>query len=578
MIAWMLAAFVAASAHDVSGYPLGFCNGEYGTSSKVKVSGKDLEVSAAIGIPSEYARSVARNSIRSIRMASCSRLNVDSLTVWIRESLDGPDMAYGAIPISQFAQGWNEIPLQTTYEISEDSEGFFIGYTYHQTGKSGIISIVEPQNPGGLWVKEGDGEWNDRSTEGTLSIEGMVYGDYLPRLNAQLLSVTTDRYFIKSEGTLNGVVSVRNNATETIKELTISGDFGESGEPCSVTVECDIPYGVTSRVGFDMTPQINVSDGEIEGLFTITSINGKDDEFYGDNSSSATFIVVERAFRRTSLLEEFTTEGCPNCPRVAEYIHDILADPLYSSRLAVACHHSGYGKDFLTTPFDVEYEWFYNDGGGTYAPATMVDRIRHGERSPLFCPSSIDDLKNAIDRNLEEPAQIYLELTAEKESSANGDFVKVRVSGKRIDESVAQDGTVFLVENNVKSRRQSGKGPEYLHQHVSRQVNSTWGEPAEWNGDTIEYECELQLDGEWNPSELQCVAFVSDYDAEDVFGCIVHNAAVCGVGTSSANMHTQDSNCDTIIITGIDGIVRNGIEKGINIIIHSDGRVEKIIR
>ena len=59
----------SVNAGSVSGYPIGYCNGEAGTSSKLKFDGEDKEVSAAIYIPSTYAATVAGNSVDAIRVA-----------------------------------------------------------------------------------------------------------------------------------------------------------------------------------------------------------------------------------------------------------------------------------------------------------------------------------------------------------------------------------------------------------------------------------------------------------------------------------------------------------------------------
>lgn len=77
---------------------------------------------------------------------------------------------------------------------------------------------------------------------------------------------------------------------------------------------------------------------------------------------SGSFEVVTHDFTRNIIIEEFTTEQCPNCPRVAAYINDALESGQYDGRVFVACHHSGYYTDWLTASFATEYLWFYNAG------------------------------------------------------------------------------------------------------------------------------------------------------------------------------------------------------------------------
>lgn len=578
------AACLAAEAQDISGYPIGFCNGEYVKSSKVKFDGKDVEVSAAIFIPSSYAATVAGNNIETIRVALCSKHNVDDIRVWVRETLDAGESASGTMPIADYAQGWNEVRLDSPFSIADGTQGFYLGYTYHQTGKSGAIAIVENTREQGLLVRCGDGEWEDRSADGILSIEGMVYGEHLPKLNAQLLSVTTDKVFIKSDGTLNGVAEVRNNATEVLRELEITADVAGASEKCVATVECEIPYGETTRVGFSINPDMASSDAsETDAIFTLTALNGSPDEDPADNTAEASFRIVERAFPRVALVEEFTTENCPNCPRVAGYIHDMLADPEYADRMAVLCHHAGYGEDFLTTPFAEEYTWFYNSEG-TYAPATMVDRLRHGETecSPLFCPGSPEELMAAVSDRLEEPAMVSVNIDQLMPTSQGAPYAYLSVWGERVDAAAVSDDvriTVMLVENDIPANRQGGAGEGYLHQHVGRAVNATWGETIEWHNNEYYYDIMFDFDPSWNQENLQAVAFISNYNSDKVLDCMVENAAVCKVtGTSGAvDEIGSDHNRSLRRIMTPDGIVHSAPVKGLNILLYDDGTTRRII-
>ncbi|MDE5796136.1 MAG: hypothetical protein K2H75_03430, partial [Muribaculaceae bacterium] len=384
----VLIGYLNTKAQEVSGYPIGYCNGQMSTSSTVKYNVRETTLSAALHIPASYARTVEGNRIESLRVAICSTHNVDSLRVWIRTTLDGPDLASGKALSGTYAQGWNTIDFDMPYDIPEGTEGFYMGYSYYQKAKSGAISSLPEGRPESLWVQCGaDGEWTDRSDEGTLCIEGMVFGDHLPRLNLQLLNVTTDKVYIISNATLSGVVEVRNIATQTVTGFDLEAVIEGTDKPCSTHVECELPYGVTQRLAFRMHPDITISDSEaVEAKFTITTLDEGDDEDLTDNESATSFRVLEYAYPRTVLVEEFTTENCPNCPRVSGYLHQLTADPAYKDRFETLCHHSGYHYDLLTTPFDIEYEWFYNDNGATYAPGIMVDRCLYNDNSAVFCP------------------------------------------------------------------------------------------------------------------------------------------------------------------------------------------------
>lgn len=324
-----LPASAASAASDVSGYPIGFCNGEMNPRAGIKFSGKLSTVSAAIHIPAAYAATVADNKLETINVALASKLNLKSVVVWVRESLDGENLASASFEKADLKQGWNYCRLDTPYLIPSSSEnGFYIGYTYVQTNKAGAISSLDTPHEGALWTKLDDADWTDMSASGTLCIEGLVYGDNLPKHNISFLSASTDPYFIVSDGTLECVAKVRNLATLDVRSFDIEARIDGVDSPCRASVECSLPLGETGAYKFTISPAID-SDmpATRNATFRIVAVNGMEDEDITDNEASASFEVLQRAFRRIVLAEEFTTEECPNCPAVGKYIHDILQQP-----------------------------------------------------------------------------------------------------------------------------------------------------------------------------------------------------------------------------------------------------------
>ena len=130
-----------------------------------------------------------------------------------------------------------------------------------------------------------------------------------------------------------------------------------------------------------------------------------------------------------------------------------------------------------------------------------------------------------------------LTLKAEIDSEAN--VVKVNVSGNRAKEDITVNPariTVYLVENNINDRAQAGAGPDFVHQHVVRKVNSDWGEVLEWNGNDYSYDCQLDLRADYVLDNLQVIAMIYDYDQNDATLSEVANAAAL----SYADFTTDD--------------------------------------
>lgn len=354
----LLTAALSANA-QATRMSLGYVNGQMNTSGTdgFSINSKDTWVSGAIYIPADQVRLYANNHIDSIHAGLASRLNVDSLRVWVRTSLTGEDLASGAISgrsgsTPRVAKGWNTIGFDHPYAISDQTEGLYIGYSYHQKGNTVALSVVDTPQSNALFVQLGtEAEWQDRSSEGALAVEAYVYGDQLPKYNLTLTSLDLSRAYIVDNGTIAVSAQVRNNGSETITGFDAVCRVDNLDETYTAHINERIPYGETHQVEFSITPAISSATPSNRKLtVTIDHLTEGADIDMRDNTLSAPFEVVAHDFTRNVLLEEFTTEKCPNCPRVAGFLHKALQDERIAGRAIALCHHSGYYTDWLTIP------------------------------------------------------------------------------------------------------------------------------------------------------------------------------------------------------------------------------------
>lgn len=530
----LLTAALSANA-QATRMSLGYVNGQMNTSGTdgFSINSKDTWVSGAIYIPADQVRLYANNHIDSIHAGLASRLNVDSLRVWVRTSLTGEDLASGAISgrsgsTPRVAKGWNTIALDHPYAISNQSEGLYIGYSYHQKGNTVALSVVDNPQNNALFVQLGtEAEWQDRNSEGALAVEAYVYGDQLPKYNLTLTSLDLSRAYIVDNGTLAVSTQVRNNGTETITGFDAVCRVDDQDETYTTHINERIPYGETHLVEFSITPAISSATPSNRKLtVTIDHLTEGADVYPNDNTLSAPFEVVAHDFTRNVLLEEFTTEKCPNCPRVAGYLHKALQDERIAGRAIALCHHSGYYTDWLTIPSDNDYLWFFG-GGGSYAPAMMFDRSAMDGENTVCLPQSADEIVLRTMSRLSQTAYVSISINAEVDSN-DANLLHVNVEGERLKENFTAHApriSVVLYEDNIKARSQASGGDDYVHQHVSRCVNSTWGDVIEWDGDTYTYTCDLTLREDYVRDYLGVVAYIWDYDTENPAQCEVANAA-----------------------------------------------------
>ncbi len=531
----------AATAQDVSGLHLGYCDGRLASAGTVGSSKKDVWMSGAIGLSPNDMKPYANCHIDTICAGLVSKLNIDSLVVWVRTSLDGDNLAEGSLTKSDIFKGWNRVGLKQPYTVPANlQDSLYIGYSYHQKSSAYGLSIVTPGQPGGFYANIAGEGWQDRSQEGVLSIEALVYGDNLPKLNLALKAISLQDVFVCDKGTLKVSATVRNIATQTVTGFDFTTTVDGIDEPCVAHVDTTLAYDEEKTVEFTVRPAITEATPDKRKVtVTLAKLNEGDDENMDDNTLSDTIAVARHDYTHNVLVEEFTTEDCSNCPRMANILHEILASGKYGDRLNIICHHSGYYTDWLTTVYDTGYLWFFNAGGSTYAPALMVDRMPFGGSTAVICPSTQSEAELYIDYCMAQPAFVSLDITAELDS-LNDKMLNVRVKGERSKADITSGNpriVVTLVENDIAARSQAGGVSSFTHQHVNRSINNAWGEEIEWNGDEYDYSCSLSLRDDYKRENMQIIAYIYGYDKDDATNCSVANSAAINMPSEATGIN-----------------------------------------
>lgn len=285
-------------------------------------------------------------------------------------------------------------------------------------------------------------------------------------------------------------------------------------------------------------------------------------------------------FERKVFLEEFTTENCNNCPAASVKLHNILELPEYENRLIAVCHHVGFETDWLTLPEEKDYLWLYNSEQ-KYAPGLMIDRMpTFTETSPVFGMTllSEEQISEEIDKRLTVLSPVSVKVSAEV--SDDGE-VSVTVEGEKTAEPQKDAKvTLYLVENDVPAHRQSGALDGFIHQHVTRAMNSTWGESISWKENKFNYRYTFRLEDTWNRSNMEVVAIVNRDVPSNLLKCEVLNAdsypleqKPSGISGTAAEAVTPTAFYD------LTGRRLNACpESGLYIAVYSDGSARKLYR
>ena len=563
-------------AHTIS---VGYVLHQEGSDSKLTTNGKTA-CSAAILLDSDKLAQYGGNGIRSVRVSlPNTKVFVDSVVVWERNSIDGENLAMGKITrfkddgFDNISKGWNEVELDKEVALTADSR-LYVGYTYYQRTSVCGTRLIDDINKGISFIKLGsDAEWTEIDN-GTLAIEAGIDGNKMPKYDISLLSA---RGLILGDGTRQIEAHLYNRGQEEVRTIDIS--LEGNGYDGTYKTETSILPDRLDTLTFNIDNAEDINPGNILSM-TIKKINDYEDEFDADNKATCLFNKL-----RIVLVEEFTTEQCPNCPRAAEYLHEILNGGSDVARnMAVVCHHAGYHTDDFTSTADVEYTWFYNNNGGTFAPALMYNRLplgmADGGATPVIGVVDKEQIEACVNSIAEEESVIVI--TANAKYADNGKSITVEVKGKRIGDYPEENKrmTVFLTEDNVFTNKQAGSGTDtYYHQHVMRAINATWGEAMTWNGDDFEYTCKFDIDNSWKKENLKIIASVGNYDSSNPANSVIENTAVTVPDNATGIKETlsEKSMKEAKTYYSIDGRQLSSISKGITIVRYKDGSVRKVL-
>ena len=584
----LLASFEVSNA-QVSGMNIGYCHGKLGpfpSTSDTYFSDlstkKKTWTSGAILIKKEKINSLAGNQIREIHAGLISKLNVDSLAVWVSESLDGPILSTDTIATP--AKGWNTVALTKPVDITSDMQTLYVGYSYHQKSTSKAMSCTKTPEPGySCFIRSGNDEWKDYSSDYTVSVEALVYGDKLPKYDLTLSALDVQQNYVVDNGNLEFTMKVFNNATVTINGFDAVCTVDGSDEKYTVHCDSSIAYNESKTITMTVSPTaIQTMDPATRTLtVTLTNLTEGEDEIPSDNTLSGTFNVTLHSFVRNVLLEEFTTEKCTNCPRVASYVHDAMNEPEFQGRLKTMENHAGYYTDSFTATFHNDWTWFFDN---LYAPAVLYDRhAEDGAVTAVTCPNSKLELFEGIRKRLRETAFVSLKVTADVDGE--NQKINVKVTGTRAKENFTKNPariTVVLTETNLAAISQAGAGGDYTHYNVGRRVNSIWGDVLEWNGDDYTYECSIPYTQNYVLDNLGVLAFIHDYDPDDKTKCDVANSAAItsaeftGKATAifAPNASTNDSKA---LYFDLQGRKLSAPTKGFNIVKRNGKFIKQIL-
>ncbi len=326
-----------------------------------------------------------------------------------------------------------------------------------------------------------------------------------------------------AQGTEVQVAGTVFNSGSEVTSFDVTYNINNGTESAVYSVSgVNIPGGTT----YDFTHNVPCSF-DLEANYTVnvtvSNVNGGEEVNLVDNILSKNIDVYSEALPRTVLLEQFTTERCPNCPPVLGYLEPIVEN---NADLILMSHHAGYYTDFLTIPESTEMIEFYNAGGAAYAPAGMFDRNYNPageEPGPVFWDGEPFGLNKYNERKT-VPAFTSVNISG----TNNSGELTLKVSGEFVDNVTDDLGvSLWITEDNINAQNQGGAS-NWVHRYSVRDaISARLGDPITTStneGEVFSAEYTYSLNGSWNADEIYLVGFVNKMNATDVNDRDVLNA------------------------------------------------------
>ena len=526
--------------------------------------------------------------IVGIRFGLCA--DIGQSGVHLHRIVDGiPGQVVASNYVQYGKTGWNQEDFPKPYVIKEGEE---LAAVFEYTQYSDDEDHSYPLSA----VKEGDGSipiwlwcpyhgtnysWNQLDAGGkSMSIQVLVEGEF-PDYSVKPYSFKTVRGLVGGTAVAN--IKVDNNSAYDISKIgyVVTVD-GVAGAERTAVVDGGIARGKSGYFNADVP--CGATEGVKDVTVEVTKVDGNNNE-NTDRVATGKLNVSSTRFARNLCIEEFTTEKGPSCPRLAGYLHEYL-ETADLSRVYAVCHHAAFYTDWLTQPCDEDLTYLFNDAGSTYAPAMMFNRepdfnsyYASGEMDNVTNPGSADDIELLAQYYLNSTdADVKLNMNVAYDEGNN--LYKITINGEsnNVFDKESARLTLYMTEDNIAAKSQKGGGSNFVHQHVIRQYNTSWGDPITWTGNSFSKTYEWEVDDTWKKEDIKLVALVNKYNNKDVLDNRIENSIGLSLSeATSIRSLDADENAVEVARYNAAGQLINGKQKGLNIVKLSNGTTRKVM-
>ena len=222
--------------------------------------------------------------------------------------------------------------------------------------------------------------------------------------------------------------------------------------------------------------------------------------------------VDKKEVGRAVLIEDFTGQRCPNCPKGTEAIEAITARYGSENVIAVGIHSGPLGFDGnsknlgLTTATGKEYYKHWDSQGKIGQPWALINRVAEPN-------SDYNSWATYVTALISKPAALSIEISNAYDATTRN--VTIDVDALGVNGTLNGKLQVWLIEDGIVAMQTQPDGKvdkEYVHNHVFRAtVNDMWGDAVTINeNEHTKKQYTYTLPEAWNAEKVSVVAFVYD--------------------------------------------------------------------
>ena len=495
--------------------------------------------------------------------------------------------------------GWNEIQLETPYEINlDENTSLMIGFDYEQQASNYPLSLVTEGTiyPTYGYVKVGRiNKWKSMGLEqyGNLSVQCVVESDHFPDYMMETGGMELPT-FVKSGDDMPFIVKVKNRGAKTVTAGNLGFDlFIDGNQVGTITNAVDVQGQMINLENTVSTSGLDYGTHTLKVV--MSTLNGEPIE--SPVTMSGNFKVYSGSFQRQNhLVEQLTSTYCTYCPLGNSMLRVLTR--LRNDVIWVAIHGDlGSGHDPYTSSQGNTLLSLLTGGAVSY-PSGCFDRTvgwdeEGGIASGLgyyeqYHEMVAEELGSFFDY-ISEVTPTFATINISTQVDQETRQAHITVSGDVTPDFSQMMGSdaklnVYITEDNLIAP-QLNLGtwePEYTHNGVFRTaLNAVTGTSLNISGETYKNEYTLTVPEEWVLDNLNVVAFISRplNSIRNYSDMYVDNAQKAKLVSEPGGIEEILGQEDAVPVAFYDIMGRQHAElqQGINIVKMSNGKAIKVL-